>query len=160
MSWFRSTKRINKVWNEIFFFGAGANDFFLIFYDDFVVGDFDDFGARNGELRVKKTFESWTLDDKLLDGKVVIGNCEVNDMSEFRAFFGFNLEVNEREFKVDNLADFDDIVFFDKFVGRINYGAEIRIFADAFRVKDILVATRSGSGNVKCDNFKIVRIDN
>ena len=38
---------VYEVRNKIFFFGAGFEDLFFIFYDDFIVGNFDDFFSRN-----------------------------------------------------------------------------------------------------------------
>ena len=43
-------ERIDEVGDKIFFGGAGLDDLFLVFYDDFVVVDFDDFGAGDGEF--------------------------------------------------------------------------------------------------------------
>ena len=44
------TERIHKIGDKILFFGAGFDDFFLVFDDDFVIGDFYDFAAWNGEI--------------------------------------------------------------------------------------------------------------
>ena len=75
--WFGSRpKRINKVWNKVFF-GAGADSFFLVFDDNFVVGDFDNFGAGNDELGVEEAFSDGAFDNKLLDAEIVACNCVV-----------------------------------------------------------------------------------
>ena len=66
-----STEWINEIGNEIFFFGAFLENFFLVFDDDFIVGDFDNFFARDGKLRVEKGFERWALEDDLLDNKTI-----------------------------------------------------------------------------------------
>ena len=65
------TKRIDEVGNEIFFFGFFLEDFFFVFDDDFIVGDFDDFPAVDGEFGVDKTFDSRAFDDKLLNDEIV-----------------------------------------------------------------------------------------
>ena len=43
---------IDEIGDEIFFFGLFLEDFFFIFNDDFVIGNFDDFFAVNGEFWV------------------------------------------------------------------------------------------------------------
>ena len=50
MSWFGFSERIDKIRYEVFFHGTFSYDFFFVFDDDFVVGNFGDFGARNDEL--------------------------------------------------------------------------------------------------------------
>ena len=65
------TERIDEIRDEIFFFGFFLEDFFFVFDDDFVVGDFDDFSAVDGEFGVDKTFDGGALDDELLNGEIV-----------------------------------------------------------------------------------------
>ena len=48
-------ERIDKVGDEVLFAGAGLDDFFFVFDDNFVIGDFDNFAAVNGELGIDKT---------------------------------------------------------------------------------------------------------
>ena len=38
---------IDEIGDKILFSGAGFDDFFFVFHDDFVVGDFNDFTAMN-----------------------------------------------------------------------------------------------------------------
>lgn len=46
----RFTERIDEIGDKILFFGAGFDGFFLVFHDDFVIGDLYDFAAWNGEI--------------------------------------------------------------------------------------------------------------
>ena len=62
-----STEGIDEVWNKIFFGGAGFENFFFVFYDNFVVGNFDDFFARDEQLGIHEAFHNGALDDDLLD---------------------------------------------------------------------------------------------
>lgn len=52
-----SAERIDEIRDEIFLFGAGADGLFFVFYDDFVVGEFNNLGARDGELGVEEAFD-------------------------------------------------------------------------------------------------------
>ena len=52
MSWFGFSERIDEIGDKIFFHGALFDDFFFVFHDNFVVGDFGDFGARDDEFGV------------------------------------------------------------------------------------------------------------
>ena len=115
----RLPKWIDKIRDEIFFQGTLFDDFFFVSDDDFVIGDFDDFGARDGELGVKETFDGGAFDDNLLDGEVVVGDGKVDDFAELGAFFGLNFEAEEAEIELDNFGDFDDVVIRDKLIGRI-----------------------------------------
>ena len=38
---------IDEIWDKIFLFGAGFNFLFFVFNDNFIVGNFDNFGAWN-----------------------------------------------------------------------------------------------------------------
>ena len=51
------TEGINKIGDEVFFGGAGFNDFFFVFYDNFSISNLDDFAAVNGEFGVNKAFD-------------------------------------------------------------------------------------------------------
>lgn len=62
-----SAERIDEVWNEVFFGGAGFEDFFFVFDDYFIIGDFDDFFARDEKFGVHNTFDDGAFDDDLLD---------------------------------------------------------------------------------------------
>ena len=85
-----STKWIDEIWDEIFLFGALFEDFFLVFDDDFIVGNFDNFFARDGKLWVEERFECWALDDDLLDNKAIRVYGKARNLTEFGVLFGFN----------------------------------------------------------------------
>ena len=74
---------IDEIGDKIFFFGTGFQSFLFVFDDDFVVGDFDDFTTRDSKLGVEETLESGTLDDDLLDEKVVGIDGEIDDGTKF-----------------------------------------------------------------------------
>ena len=61
-----SAERIDEIRDEIFFASAGFEDFFLVFYDNLVVGDFNDFFARDDEFGVDEAFDERTFHDDLL----------------------------------------------------------------------------------------------
>ena len=88
---------VDEVGNEIFVGGTFFESFFFVFYNDFVVGDFDDFFARDEEFGVYDTFHDGTFDDDLLDEKIIGIDGEINNLAEFAAFFGFNFEGEEVE---------------------------------------------------------------
>lgn len=92
MNWFSGTERIDKIGDEIFFFGAGADGFFLVFDDDLVVGDFNDFGARDGEFGVEERLDKRSANYELLDAEIVIGDRVIGDAPKFGTFFGLNSE--------------------------------------------------------------------
>ena len=52
MSWLRLPEGIDKIRDKIFFHSALFDGLFFIFYNDFVIGDFDDFGARDSKLGI------------------------------------------------------------------------------------------------------------
>lgn len=81
MSGFGFSKRVDEIWYEIFFHDALSDFLLFIFYDDFVVGNFDNFDARDGELGVKETFESRALDDNLLNAEIVVCDGIIDNMS-------------------------------------------------------------------------------
>lgn len=74
-AWF--AKRIDEIWDEIFFRGAGFDGFFFVFYDNLVIGDFDYLGAGNDEFGVGEALHEWALDYDLLDYEIIGGECEV-----------------------------------------------------------------------------------
>lgn len=110
-----SPERIDEIRNEIFVGGFFLDDFLLVFHDDFVVGDFDDFFSWNGEFGVGEAFNKWALYDNLLDSEIFAGDSKVDDFAEMRAFFGFNFEADEVEIEFDYFADFYNVVFSDEF---------------------------------------------
>ena len=73
------------------------DDFFFVFYNYLVIGDFDDFLSRDGELRVGEAFDEGAPDDDLLDSKILACDGEVYYLSKMGAFFGFNFEANNVE---------------------------------------------------------------
>ena len=81
MSWFGLSERIDEIWDKIFFCGALSYYFFFVSYDDFVVGNFDNFGAGYGEFGVKETFDGGALDDDLLDTEIVLGDSEIGNFA-------------------------------------------------------------------------------
>jgi len=85
-------ERVDEVGDEIFLFGAGADGFFFVFYDDFVVGYLDDFAAGDDELGVDEGFEGGAPDDELLDDKILRGDGEIDDFAELGVFFGLDFE--------------------------------------------------------------------
>ena len=80
-------------------FSARFDGFFFVSYNDFVVGNFDDFFSWNGEFRVNEAFHNGAFYDDLLNEEIV-GICgEINDLAKFGTFFGFNFEGEEIEIK-------------------------------------------------------------
>ena len=96
-TWFVIAKRIDKIWDKIFFFGTGFDCFFFVFDDDFVIGNLGNFFAGNSECGVNERFDDRTPDNYLLDDEIVVGNCIVGNFAEFAAFFGFNFEAGKGE---------------------------------------------------------------
>ena len=88
-------ERIDEVGDEIFVGGTFFEGFFFVFYNDFIVGDFDDFFAGDEKFRVHDTFHNGALDDDLLDEKIIRIDGEINNLAEFAAFFGFDFEGEE-----------------------------------------------------------------
>ena len=95
MSWFGFSERIDKIGDKIFFHGAFTDDFFFVSYDNFVIGDFDNFAAMDDELGIDETFDDGTFDDDLLDGEIFGSEGKIDDFAEFGAFFGFDFETVE-----------------------------------------------------------------
>jgi len=90
-------ERVDEIGDEIFLLGAGADGFFFVSYNDFVVGDFDDFAAGDDEFGVGEGLEGGALDDELLDDKILGGDGVVDNFAEFAAFFGDDFEGEEVE---------------------------------------------------------------
>ena len=72
------TERIDEVRNEIFVFGAIFEDFFFVSNNNFVIGDFNDFFARNSEIGVNESFHSGAMNDNLLDDEIFGCDGEVD----------------------------------------------------------------------------------
>ena len=87
-------ERIDEIGDEIFFFGAGFDDFFFVFDDDFVVGNFDNLSFGDGELGVDEALDNGALDDDLLDVKIVRIDGKIDDFAEFTMFLGFYFEAD------------------------------------------------------------------
>lgn len=134
MGWFGSAKRIDEVRDKIFVFGAGADGLFVIFDDDFVVGDLDNFGAGNSELGVHEGFDEWAVDDELLNAEIIICDGKIYDFAKFRAFFGLDFEADQRKIQFHDFIDADDVGRLNKLVRRVNHHAVFRIFANRFDV--------------------------
>lgn len=64
------TEGVDEVGHEVLFAGAGLDNFFFVFDDNFVIGDFDDFAAMDSELRIDKRFDGGTFDDDLLNYEI------------------------------------------------------------------------------------------
>ena len=95
-----SAEGVDEIWNEIFFGGTGLEDFFFVFDDDFVIGDFDDFFARDDEFGIHDAFHDGTFDDDLLDQEAIGIDSVVDDLTEFGTFLGLNFEREEIEIEV------------------------------------------------------------
>ena len=106
-----ATKRINKIWNEIFVGGFFLNGLGFVLDDNFVVVDFDNLFSGNSEFGVGKTLNERTSDDELLDGIIFTADGKISDATESGAFFGFDSITEGVEFEVNSLRDFDDVVF-------------------------------------------------
>ncbi len=133
----RGAEWVDEVWDKIFFFGAGANGLLFVSYNDLVIGDFDNFGARNNELWIEEAFQRRALDENLLNGEVVVGHGVIDDFAKTGAFLGLDLEAWQGEIKRDDFANRDDVVFCDQLVTRIDDDAEIGIFADTPNVENV-----------------------
>ena len=110
---------IDKVGDEIFFFGAAFEDFFFVFDDDFIIVHFDDFFTRNGELWVDEGLESGASNNDLLNHKIFAGDGIIRNFAKFGTFFGFDFEVNEFEIECKNFADSNDIFGADEIVDTV-----------------------------------------
>ena len=121
---------VNEVGDKIFRGGLFLDSFLFVFDDYAIIGNFDDFFAWNGKLRVDKSFDQWAFDDKLLNHEAIIGDSKIRDFAKFGAFFGFYFKVNGGKIEVDDFADFDDIVFFDELLDGVYYHAVFGIFAN------------------------------
>ena len=123
-------ERIDEVRDKIFFFGTSFEDFFLIFNNNFVVGNFDDFAAVDDEFGVDEAFDDGAFDDDLLDGEIFGSEGEIDDFAEFGAFLGFDFETDKVEVESKDVFDFDDVFGADEFVGVVDDHAKVGIFAD------------------------------
>ncbi len=84
---------VDEVGDEIFLHGTSFDGFFFVLYDDFVVGDFDDFSPWDDELGVEEAFDEGALDDELFNGEIIVRDGEVDDFAELAALFSFDFEV-------------------------------------------------------------------
>ena len=76
-----SSKWIDKVRDKIFVGGASFENFFFIFKNDFVVGDFNDFAAMNSEFGIHEAFDGGAFDNDLLDGEILGSKGKIGDMT-------------------------------------------------------------------------------
>lgn len=131
---FLSPERIDKIRNKIFVSGFFLDDLFFVFDNYFVIGYFDNFLSWNSEFGVRKTFDKWAFHDNLLNSEIFAGDGKVYNVTEFRALFSLDFEAGEFEIEVNDLADFNDVVFCDKLFDRIDDAAVARVFADGLDV--------------------------
>ncbi len=129
------TEGIDKVRNEIFLGGALADGLFLVFDDDFRIGDFDDFSAGDSELGINKAFNHGAFDDDLLNHKIIISDSEANDATEVSAFFRFDSEADEVKVQAEDVFNPDDVIITDKFLGAVDDDSEAGIFANTLSGK-------------------------
>lgn len=88
---------IDEVRNEIFVSGTFFEGSFFVFYNDFVIGDFDDFFAGNEEFGVDDAFHDGAPYDDLLDEKIIGIDGKIDNLSKLAAFLGFDFEGEEVE---------------------------------------------------------------
>lgn len=88
---------IDEIRDEIFFGGSFLDDVLFVFHDDFAIGDFSDFAARDGEFWIGETFNKRAFDDDLLNAEIVVGDGKINNVTKLGTFFGFDFETNEAE---------------------------------------------------------------
>ena len=150
---------VDEIGDEIFCFGAAFEDFFFVFDDNFVVGDFDDFFAGDGEFGVREALNEWAFDDDLLDVKIVSINGEIYKLTEFRALSGLDFEGEGIEIKLEDLFDMNDVVRTDEFINVVDDHAVIGIFADRIDVEDVILLGDEGADETKSNNLEIIGVD-
>lgn len=91
---------VDEVGDEIFISGTFLESFFFVFYDDFVIGDFDDFFAGDEKFGVHDAFHNWAPYDDLLDEEIIRIDGEINNLAELATFFGFDFERKKIEIEV------------------------------------------------------------
>ena len=74
-----SAEGIDKIRDKVFFAGTGFEDFFLVFDNDFVIGDFDYFFAGDDEFGVEKAFDERAPHDDLLQKEIVGVDGKIGD---------------------------------------------------------------------------------
>ena len=65
------TEWIDEIRDKVFFLGAGFEGLFLIFDDDFVVGNFENLLTGDDKFWVDEAFDEGAPDDNLSDGEIV-----------------------------------------------------------------------------------------
>lgn len=63
-------ERVDEIRDKIFGGGFLFEGFFFVFDDNFIIGDFGDFLARDGEFGIYETFNGGALDDDLLGNEI------------------------------------------------------------------------------------------
>lgn len=154
-----SAKGINEVWNEIFLFGTFFQGFLFVFDDDFVVGNFNDFFARDSEFGVDESFDERAFDDDLLDLEIVGIDGEIDKLTEFGAFFGFDFEGEEIEIEFEDLFDMDDVVWANEFIDIIDNHAIIGVFTNGINVENISALINEWTSEAEGNDLKIIGID-
>lgn len=152
-------KRIDEVGDKVFF-GLFFDGAFFVFYDDFVIGNFDDFFAGDEELWVKETFDEGALHYELLDGEILTGDGEILDATEFGTLFRLDFEPDEVEIELENVFDLDNVVIGGELVDRVDDAAKGRVFANRLHGEDAAIAIDEGTGDAESEDFKGVRVHN
>ena len=151
---------VDEIGNKIFFFGAGFDNLFFVPDDNFVVGNFDDFGFGNGEFGVDKGFDGGTFDDNLLNEKFVWVDGEVDNAAELAAFFGFDFETDGVEIKFEDVFDANYVVGGNEFVVVVDHHAEMGVFADTGDVEEVGGGFGDeGAVEAEGENFEVVGVD-
>lgn len=156
-AWFLSSEGIDEVGDEIFFGGALSDGVGFVFDDDFVVGDLDDFVARDSEAGFGEVFDEWAINDELLNHETIGVESEVVDFAEARALFGDDFLAGEGKVECEGLFYFDDVAARNELVDAVDDHTVARIFANARDIEN--VGRRAISSN-KTDDLKVVGIDN
>ena len=136
-AWFLSSERIDEVRDEIFLGGASFDGLGFVFDDDFVIGNFNNFVAGNGEARFGKVPEKGAINNELLDHETVRIECKVVDFAEARTLFGDDFLAGESEVKCESFFYLDNVATGDELVDAVDDHAVARIFADTRDVENV-----------------------
>lgn len=150
---------VDEIGDEIFFFGAAFEDFLFVFDDNFVVGDFDDFFAGDGEFGVREALNEWAFDDDLLDLKIVSIDGEIYKLTEFGTLSGLDFEGEGIEIKLEDLFDMNDVVRTDELINVVDDHAIIGVFANGINVENISASIDEWTSEVEGNDLEIIGID-
>ena len=145
---FGFTKRIDEIGDKIFVLGAFFESGFFVFDDNFVVGDFDDFATRNGELGVDEAFQCWAFNNYLLNGEIITVDSVIRDLAELATFLGLDFEADETEVKLEDFLNLDDVVGSNELVDRINNHTVIGVLANTGGIQKTGCGRNKRSGKV------------